>query len=241
MDFGLIVDVETTGLDPVADQIIEIGVIEFAVQGSSLPQITRMYGALQDPGVPLSPEIERITGITTAALAGQAIDWAVVRNIFARASIVIAHNAKFDRAFIEASGQLGSQSLHWACSLSHVDWRAKGFTSKALSHLAADHGFVNAFAHRAVFDCATTFRLVAPHLEELIARSYEREFVLRAVGAPFETKDQLRQRGYAWDSEQRVWWKLVGESALAAERAFLATDVYRGASRHVEVAQGEVS
>jgi len=239
VDFGLIVDLETTGLDPESEQIIEIGLLEFGVQGDEPPQLVRTYGALQDPGVALSPDIVRLTGLTTEILAGQSIDWAQVRQYFQRASIVIAHNADFDRRFLERSGNLQGLTPHWACSMRHIDWPMHGFRTLALNYLAADHGFANPFAHRAVFDCATTFRLVAPHLRELTQRSYEREFQVKAVGSPFDAKDILKQRGYRWDSDERCWFRVVTENGLLAERSFLAEQVYkRQQSPHHEVAIG---
>lgn len=235
MDFGVILDLETTGLDPKQDQIIELAVLEFGVEEGQRPSVVRSYGSLQDPGIPLSADVTRITGLTDQMVKGQAIDWAIVTGILARASIVIAHNAEFDRGFLRASGKLAGLKLHWGCSLRHIDWKKHGFGSGALTYLAADHGFVNPFPHRALFDCATTFKLMAPHLDELIERSYEREFLVRAVGSPFESKDALKARGYRWDAEARVWTKVVPESALQDERAFLAEKVYLGEPRHAEM------
>jgi DNA polymerase-3 subunit epsilon len=238
MDFGLIVDLETTGLDPIEGRIIEIGLLEFAVEGEGEPVVTRMYGALQDPGIEISAEVTRITGIAPAHVVGQAIDWDIVATFFERASIVVAHNADFDRGFLEAHWQRTGTKLarkpHWACSMRHIDWKKHHFNTLALNYLAADNGFVNPFAHRAVFDCATTFRLIAPHLQELTARSYEREVVVRALNSPFETKDVLRARGYRWDPAERCWGKVIGEAALVEERQFLASEVYRGEPRHAE-------
>lgn len=237
MDFGVIVDIETTGLDPAQDRIIEIGLLEFAAFADRPPAMTRTYGSLENPGVALTPEIKQLTRIDDQELQGMRIDWPLVRDFFMRASIVIAHNAAFDRAFLEASGHLDGLKPHWACSQRHIDWRKQGKNSLALNYLAADHGFVNPFAHRAVFDVATTFRLVAPHLEELTRRSYEREILVRAEGSPFEAKDLLKGRGYRWCADTRCWNRLVSESELADEREFLTTQIYRGTSRHTESIQ----
>lgn len=239
LEFGLIVDTETTGLSPERDRIIEIGILEFAVDGETPPVATRSYGALQDPGeVVVSPEIERLTGLSAGVLKGQAIDWGLVREFFERASLVVAHNVDFDRRFLEASGALTGLAPHWACSMRHIDWRKRHFQSLSLNYLAADHGFVNPFAHRALFDCATTFRLVAPHLRELIQRSWEREYMLRAIGSPFESREVLKARGYRWDAAERVWQKAVAESELLDERTFLSEKVYAGTARHEEVPLG---
>lgn len=238
MDFGLIVDLETTGLDAKADRIIEIGLVEFAVEGEEPPHLTRCYGALQEPDVPLSEEVQRITGLTPKVLAGHRIDWDIVRGFFDRASIAIAHNMEFDRGFLMSSGELAGKRIHWGCSMRHINWQRQSFKTTALNYLAADHGFVNPFAHRAVFDCATTFRLVAPHLRELIARSYEREYLIKAVHSPFESKDVLRQRGYRWDPTERCWSRVCSETTLSEEREFLAEQVYGGVARHLELEVG---
>lgn len=227
MDYGVILDLETTGIDPQNDRIIEIALLEFGVEADKDPVISRSFSAVEDPGIPVSDEILKITGVTREILAGQKIDWDYVRAFLAKTSIVIAHNAEFDRAFLDKSGELKDLNLHWGCSRKHIDWKKHNFRTTALNYLAADHGFVNPFAHRALFDCATTFRIVSPYLPELIARSYEREFKIRAVYAPFESKDVLKQRGYYWNQDARVWERVVSESQLEGERCFLGAEVYK--------------
>lgn len=247
MDIGLIVDLETTGTDPQKDQVVEVGLIEFGVttdaSGKMRADMLEGWSALQDPGQPLSPEISRLTGLTDEMLAGRAVDWQHVRDRMGRASVVIAHNAPFDRAFLKKRPELAGVNPHWACSVKHINWRKHGFRTRALNYLAADHGFVNPFAHRALFDCATTFRLVAPYMDELIRRSYLREFNVVATGAVFETKDILRQRGYRWNSETRLWSRQLLEDEMEEERQFLATEVYKGQPRHREdeITDGGVS
>jgi DNA polymerase-3 subunit epsilon len=186
-----------------------------------------MYGALEDPGRPLSAEIQKLTGLSDELLAGHRIGWDYVRALMQRASVVVAHNADFDRGFIEKRSELEGISCHWACSMKHIDWEAKGFRTRALNYLAADHGFVNSFAYRALFDCATTFRLITPYVKELVQRSYLREVRILAVGAPFELKDALRNARYRWDNVKRVWFKDILEDGLDHEREFLQNEVYQ--------------
>jgi DNA polymerase-3 subunit epsilon len=235
MDFGLIVDLETTGLEPDGDRIIEIGLLEFAVEAADPPAVVRSYSALEDPLVPLSPDVSRITGLTNAHLQGQKIDWELVRGFFARAQIVVAHNCDFDRSFLARRPELRDLRPHWACSMRHINWRRHNFNTLSLNYLAADHGFVNPFAHRALFDCATTFRLITPYLQELIERSYQREYLFRALQSPFDSKDALKNRGYRWVVEERCWSRLVPEGDLEGERLFMVEAVYKGQSGHEEV------
>jgi len=237
MEFGVILDVETTGLDPSKDSIIEIGLLEFGLIPDQEPVITRMYGALEDPGCLLPPEIEKLTGIKTPFLQGQKINWVFVRQMLENASIIIAHNMKFDRDFIMARPDFSDLATHWGCSCRDIDWDQKGYKSAKLNYLAADHGFVNSFAHRALFDCATTFRLISKHLLELTENSYTKKVRIDAVNSPFEKKDFLKERGYRWDGVRRVWTKTVRETLLPEERIFLANEIYLGPSFHREYAE----
>ena len=234
MDYGVIVDVETTGLDPTTSDIIEIGLLEFSVDKNYSPKLLSTYSSLQETDCEISPEITRITGIDARMIKNHSINWSLVSNAFSKASVVIAHNMAFDRAFLERIDVLSALNCHWACSLKHINWSSHGFKTRALNYLASDHGFVNPFSHRALFDCATTFRLITPYLEELITKSYETEYEFAAVGAPFEKKDILRKNGYQWDPKKRVWFKVVYESETARERLFLANEIYGGKSAHKE-------
>ncbi len=233
MDMGVILDLETTGLDPETDEIIEIGILEFGVIAGQEPRILNMYSLLQEPQEPLSETIEKLTGLNTSVLKNHKIDWKIIESSLSRASIVIAHNAAFDRGFIKRRSELAHLSLHWGCSQKHIDWYGRGFRTRSLNYLACDHGYVNPFAHRALFDCATTFRLITPYLSELIDKSYEKEYLLVALQAPFARKDMLKERGYQWEPKRRAWVKTVFESQREGEEKYLAEKIYEGASLHV--------
>jgi DNA polymerase III subunit epsilon len=235
MDIGIIVDLETTGLDPNKDEIIEIGIIEFAIRGDGSCDVLSSYGQLQEAKQPLSEKITQLTGIKQDSLKGRKIDWKKVADYFSNSSVVVAHNAKFDRSFLEKVEELKDIKVHWACSHKHIDWHAKGFSSQRLNYLAADHGFVNPFAHRALFDCATTYRLLAPHISELIATSCEKEFEILAHKASFASKDILKSRGYRWDPEQKVWKLTVFKKSLEVEQSFLRENVYKSSKDLFEV------
>ena len=102
----------------------------------------------------LSPEITAITGITNEMVAGQIIDPAEVAKFAAPASLVIAHNAAFDRRFLERFSDVFS-TKPWACSLSQIDWAAEGFEGTKLAYLAQAAGFFYD-RHRAMHDCLAT-------------------------------------------------------------------------------------
>ena len=92
----LFVDVETTGLNPTKDKIIDIG----AVKIDKLGKIEK-YSMLINPGFKLSKEIRKLTGITIKDLekAPYIEDVIVEIQSILKADLFIAHNAKFDYEF----------------------------------------------------------------------------------------------------------------------------------------------
>lgn len=227
MDYGLIVDTETTGLDPNKDKIIEIGLLEFAVEEGAPSVITEMYSGIEDPQIDFDPKIEKITGLYRHYLINKKINWELVTQFFNRASIIIAHHAEFDFKFLSKINKLNVEKYHWACSIEHIDWASHNFKSTALNYLAADHGFINPFAHRALFDCATTFKIISPYLKELIENSYKKRFKIWASNVIYEYKDQMKNNGYKWDNSKNMWYKKVFEENLEKEKNFLITQIYQ--------------
>ncbi|SCZ76860.1 PolC-type DNA polymerase III [Acidaminobacter hydrogenoformans] len=101
----VVFDIETTGLNPKHDKIIEIAAVR--IEGG---QITETFSALVDPHEPLSEKIKELTGIEDEQLTGQpGIEEILPRFLeFARGAVLVAHNAGFDTGFVrEACSQLG--------------------------------------------------------------------------------------------------------------------------------------
>ena len=142
---GVIVDTETTGLDHRKDEIIEIGAVAFTFDDAgTIGDVTGVYGGLKQPLKPIPREITRLTGITDEMVAGQVIDMARLRSLIGPADLVIAHNASFDRPFCEAFSGMFSDKA-WACSVSEIDWAARGFEGTKLGYLI---GQIDCFSQR---------------------------------------------------------------------------------------------
>lgn len=234
---GVIVDVETTGLDPKADEIIELGMTRFAYDASgSVVAWMDDFQAYREPERPIPPEVTELTGIDAATVAGCVIDAAAVVSFIAPAGIVIAHNAAFDRKFLERLVPEFAVKA-FACSMEEAPWRAEGFEGKALPFLAAQSGFFFT-GHRASDDARATLALLERPLPKsgrtalalLLERARRPTWRIWAEGAPFERKDDLRRRGYRWsagdDGRPRAWWTEVDEAALEEEETFLSAEIY---------------
>lgn len=79
------------------------------------------------------------------------IDMARLTPLIDSADLVIAHNAGFDRPFCEAFSPIFCNKA-WACSVSEVDWSARGFEGSKLGYLIGQSGYFHD-GHRAVDDC----------------------------------------------------------------------------------------
>lgn len=251
----LVLDTETTGLDSARDSVIELALLRVAVDrrtGQPFGPV-QVYDGLEDPGRPLPAEIVKITGITDALLAGQRLDEARVTELLHGVDLVVAHNAGFDRPFVEARCPHFAARA-WACSWADLDWKALGQGSAKLESLALGLGLFYD-AHRAETDChallavlnqpasafgegvSTPSEAPAPTLlAELLQAARQPQHRLQATGAPFEAKDALKARGYRWDGNQRVWGTVLRtEAALRAELRWLADAVYGGRAVRVRV------
>ena len=235
---GLVVDVETTGLDPQRDEIIELAMKPFSYGlDGTVFSVGEGFQELRQPSKPITSEITAITGITNDMVAGQIIDPALVAKFAAPASLVIAHNAAFDRRFLERFSDVFS-TKPWACSFSQIDWAAEGFEGAKLAYLAQTAGFFYD-RHRAMHDCLATIELLAMRLPRSDVTGLSRlldgartiAWRIWAENSPFDLKDVLKTRGYRWNSDlgpqPRAWYIDVPEAQREAELQFLRTEIYR--------------
>lgn len=91
------VDVETTGMSPKYDRIIEIGLIRVAAN-----RIRKTFQTVVNPGVRLPPEITVLTGIRAADLTRAPAFGDIAEKVygFFTDSVIVAHNARFDYRFL---------------------------------------------------------------------------------------------------------------------------------------------
>jgi DNA polymerase-3 subunit epsilon len=240
----LVLDTETTGLDAAKERIIELAMLRVRVDlATGLPVgAVDVYDELEDPGKPIPKEVVALTGIQDADVAGKALDEARIAQMLEGVDLVIAHNAGFDRPFVEA--RLPQfKHLPWSCSFADIDWKAQGRSSAKLESLAQAMGWFYD-AHRAEMDCHALLAVLAAPLPQaghtglaqLVRAATLPSFRLQATNAPFDAKDLLKARGYRWNAEQRVWHtRLDDESALQTELAWLKENAYNNRAAVVQV------
>ncbi|MGA8015795.1 MAG: helicase C-terminal domain-containing protein [Candidatus Dormiibacterota bacterium] len=97
MDEFVALDLETTGLSPKTDRVIEVGAVRFDLDGGA----PRRMELLVDPGVRVPLPVQRLTGISDADLAGQpsAVEALAQLADFCAGAELVGHGAGFDLAF----------------------------------------------------------------------------------------------------------------------------------------------
>jgi DNA polymerase-3 subunit epsilon len=234
-----VIDTETTGTDPAQDKVIELAIVlfEYCLETGTVGRVVDSYDGLEDPGRPIPPESMAIHGITDAMVAGQHFDEARVEALVKQAGIVVAHNARFDRGFLESRLPIFA-SVPWACSWQEIPWSEAGIESSKLEYLAYRHGFFYE-GHRAEIDCLALLELLSrpfgqtgsTALQVLLETARKPSFRLWANNSPFDSKDALKRRGYRWVPDKRTWFgELASREDVAAELAWLKDHVYGGKS-----------
>ena len=234
---GCAIDVETTGLHVASDGIIELALQRFwADSDGRIVTTGRSHQWLEDPGRPISPEITRLTGIGDLDVAGRSIMDPIAASLIADADFVVAHNASFDRPFVEKRLPL-TAGRPWVCTLSDVDWKANGFEGRTLGYLLMQMGMFYD-AHRASTDVTALLHLLdhplpagGTVLKAAVEAAARPAWIIDAVDAPFEAKDLLKQRGYRWNAQARHWSKEVSGAAFDDEYEWVVLQVYGGTGR----------
>jgi DNA polymerase-3 subunit epsilon len=229
-----ILDTETTGINLATDKLIELGIVivEYCPETGQVYRVLETYNELEDPGMPIPAESTKIHGITDDMVIGKKIIDAEVETLLADVSLVIAHNAAFDRGVVEARLPI-FQEKAWGCSFAQVPWKNEGISSAALEFIAYRLGF-HFSGHRASVDCHALLEVLQSNLPVSGAKAFKilldaartPNLKLWALVTPFETKDILRERGYRWDSERRTWHRTISNEDLAKEVEWLRTEVY---------------
>ncbi|MCP3706466.1 exonuclease domain-containing protein [Paraburkholderia sp. CNPSo 3274] len=144
------VDLETTGGSAGEHRITEVGVVEVA-QG----QVTR-WSTLVDPGQPIPPFIQQLTGITDKMVRGapRFADIAVELHARLAGKLFVAHNAAFDRGFLRAEFERAGYSFNpdVLCTVRLSRALFPGEKRHGLDALVERHALVPSDRHRALAD-----------------------------------------------------------------------------------------
>jgi len=221
-----VIDLETDGLDPQYNEILEIAVAMIVTdQQGRVIEVESVKCGLQQPSRSIDPQIEKITGITDAIVAGKRIAPQKIVEHLRAADACLAFHSAFDRRHLEELvPEVGEMA--WICAMADVDWHALGFDGRAQGHLLMQAGLFNPVAHRARDDVASLVNLLAHECRDgrtVMAHALEGA---KAPSWRFEASDlphRLQKDAYRHAyrrSYHGVYHKLVREAELDAEVAW---------------------
>jgi len=182
---------------------------------------------VEDPGEPLTPEIEALTGLTNADLQGRKFEDEEIREAFSDVDVIVAHNAGFDLGFLTA--RFPGLDKPVACSLHEIDWPAHGLSGgRSIGGLLTKAGHFQQQAHRAgpdawalcclLMSLGTEKRTIAWHMLDRARRPTARVY---ADKAPYALKDTLKAADYRWSLPNRAWTMEGDPERIANEVAWL--------------------
>jgi len=227
-------DCETTGLDPEKDKMTELGMVLYDTEAKMPLKIYCEYIKIEGE----VPEfITDLTGITKQHLDdyGVPLDAAIEEYLVysVMAEYQVAHNAPFDRGFINAaiaslklSGIPNENDTPWIDTSVDVPYPKK-ITTRKLEFLGPAHGFINPWSHRALFDVLSMLKVLDHYdINKVVRLAGEGDSMLVAIcqkpwldKAPDGQKDTdtARELGFRWNGDKKRWQKIVKESQVEQE------------------------
>lgn len=165
-------DLETTGLFPVINRIVEFGAVRFRLDGRELGT----WEQLVDPECLIPPEVTDIHGITDAMVRGQPTLVQALPGFLdflgPPDTVLLAHNAAFDLGFLNFAAAKNGLTLPTNPVIDTLDLArtcVRGVTSHRLEALAVYLGLATSVDHRALLDSRLVRQLfthLAGHLEQ---------------------------------------------------------------------------
>jgi predicted DnaQ family exonuclease/DinG family helicase len=175
-------DLETTGLDPARDRVIEVGAVAFTPDG-----ISGTLERLVDPGRAVPETVLRLTGIRQEELRGAASPRVALQELadFIRGRQPVGHGARLDVDFLLAAG-LWDPALEILDTLDVARILLPGAASHSLPLLAIELGFSQPRPHRALDDADATRQLLLRLRDEAASLDEGLKESMLALVAPYE-------------------------------------------------------
>ena len=175
-------DLETTGLDPARDRVIEVGAVAFTPD-----RVSATLERLVDPGRAVPETVLRLTGIRQEELRGAASPGAALRELseFLRGRQPVGHGARLDVDFLTAAG-LWDPALEILDTLDVARILLPGAPSHSLPLLAVEFGFSQPRPHRALDDADATRQLLLRLRDEAASLDDGLKESMLALVAPYE-------------------------------------------------------
>jgi DNA polymerase-3 subunit epsilon len=212
---ALLLDTETSGLNPATDHVIEVAATIFNLEFNAPETI---FSSLCFSETNTAEAINQIPAELLAKAPPAEAVWAHVMKMASLCDVVIAHNAEFDRSFSPPD----MQALTWICSLYDIEW-PKGKAGSNLVATALAHGVPVHSAHRAFADVDVMSRLftrvgeMGADWETMFRRAMRPKKLFYSL-ASYDDRAIVKAHGFMWDPSRfgKNWAKRMAVDDVAA-------------------------
>ena len=141
------IDVETTGVKPGYDEIVELALVLFSYDQEEIKDVIDSYSGLREPSCPVSKSAYNAHGLSEQELKGQQLDIKRIETMIEQADYIISHNTSFEIEFISVLFP-NLRDKSWYCSMNSISWVG----SRSLQNLFKLHGIETEKPNRALSD-----------------------------------------------------------------------------------------
>lgn len=212
----LIVDTETTGLNPEQDLVIEVAAILYSVENKTvLQQISTLLPVSEN-------NAEHLNKISVAASQLVEVDFSnILWHMGANADFIVAHNAAFDNQWFDDirlpsfTYKDVNGSVPWICTCSDFEFPYQQRQGQSLVELAVLHDVPVVSAHRALTDCqllASIFSNIDDLKERILLAAEPRHEYAALVS--YDHRELAKINGFRWNPERKQWIKRMSKRQL---------------------------
>ncbi len=208
----LIIDTETTGLNYKKDSIIEVAAILVDLSDKRIEsQCSSLIYAVTNP------ESEKITGISQSLLDTVKLShynpFEMISTMIKQSECIVAHNADFDRSFLQFAYGRYFTDTDWICSYKDIHYDLKT-ENKKLATIAEAYQISSDGAHRALADVtmvANIFFKISDIEDQIKSTLIKKKLPLHKIIAntSYDERELVKTAGFRWDPAEKIWWKNV--------------------------------
>lgn len=220
------IDIETSGLDIEKDHITEIA-WTIKRHGQTRSLVDKRYYIKGVKEIP--PEVYDITKIEVKHCDVLGVDWEnavselLLDIALTRTEAMVAHNAIFDRSWIEHRAPLLKDKLpQWLDTLNDINWGITGVRSRHLPYLCVEYGFINPFPHNAIADVWAMLRILDGFDIEQVCERSKSPMVTLQADVSYDDRQKAKDQRFLWEKWNdrhypKKWIKVVKECDLPVE------------------------